>query len=110
MVTENQRSGIHVCSCSSCREHPRGAMAREHRHINQLLAAADERLRRRLAGFFARQRGRGGVSAMARITGLSRNTIAEGQKELSLRKGSATNRVRKAGAGRKRVEEQRPES
>ena len=29
--------------------------------INRLLAVADERLRRLLAGFFARQRGRGGL-------------------------------------------------
>jgi DNA-binding phage protein len=69
---------------------------------------ADERLRRLLAGFVARQRGRGGVSQVARITGLARNTIAKGQSELSSGRLARTDRIREAGAGRKTVEAKHP--
>lgn len=73
---------LHVCACECCQRHPRGAVAREHRRINRLLATADERLRRLLAGFLAQQQGRGGISLLARVTGLDRNTIARGLREL----------------------------
>lgn len=110
MAMEGRQHGIHVCSCPSCQQHPRSAIAREHRIINELLAVADERLRRLLAGFFAQQRGRGGVAQVARITGLDRNTIAKGQKELSQGNLSSSGRIRELGAGRKAMEDKRPGS
>jgi hypothetical protein len=79
-------------------------VAREHRRINRLLATADERMRRILAGFLARQHGRGGVSLLARVTGLDRNTITRGQRELGQCGLHATPRVRRPGAGRPRAE------
>jgi hypothetical protein len=102
------RQYVHVCSCAICQQHPRAAVAREHRTINRLLAAADERLRRLLAGFFARQRGPGGIVEMERITGLDRNTIAKGQRELRQAKPLPPDRIRRPGAGRKMLEEKRP--
>ena len=99
---------IHVCSCSICRDHPRASVAREHRAINRLLAVADERLRRLLVGFFARQRGPGGIVELERITGIDRNTIAKGRKEVCQAKRVPLDRVRRSGAGRKSVEEKRP--
>ena len=44
---------IHTCECPTCRQHPNGRMAREHRALNRLIAAADERTRRLIAGFLA---------------------------------------------------------
>ena len=35
-------------------------------------------MRRLLAGFFARQKGRGGIVELERITGIDRNTVAKG--------------------------------
>jgi hypothetical protein len=102
------RQEAHKCSCSTCREHPRGVVAREHRTINRLLTAADERLRRLMVGFFARQKGSGGIAALERITGIDRNTIAKGQRQLSQVKPPFPDRIRPPGAGRKRVEEKRP--
>lgn len=102
------RQDVHVCSCSICQQHPRAGVAREHRTINRLLAAADERLRRLLAGFLARQRGTGGIVEMERITGIDRNTIAKGQKELRQAKPLPPDRIRCPGAGRKRLEQKRP--
>jgi hypothetical protein len=52
--------------------------------------------------------GRGGVSVLSRLTGMSRVTITLGEKELSGRKRlrhAASGRAREAGAGRKKVEE-----
>ena len=110
MVTDGLRQDVHVCSCSICKQHPRAVVTREHRIINQLLASADERLRRLLVGFFARQRGPGGIAELERITGIDRNTIAKGQRELRQAKPLSSGRIRRSGAGRKTVEEKRPGS
>lgn len=98
------RREVHVCLCPMCRLHPRSSFAREHRAINRLLAAADERLRRLLAGFFAQQRGHGGIVAVEQITGIDRNTISKGLRELRQGRSWTLDRIRQAGAGRQRVE------
>lgn len=94
---------VHVCACLPCRQHPHGRVAREHRTLNRLLAASDERTRRLLAGFLARQHGRGGIALLARITGLDRNTIARGWRELR-HPDHGEARIRRPGAGRPWVE------
>ena len=102
-TNQEPRRVAHACECPTCRQHPSGRMAREHRALNRLLAAADERTRRLLAGFLARQHGRGGISLLARISGLDRNTIARGRRELR-RPCRWPGRVRRPGAGGQRVE------
>ena len=69
----------------------------------------DERTRRLWAAVEARARGRGGISAVARATGLSRGTVRTGLRELAAA-GAAppTARVRKPGAGRKALTERDP--
>ena len=94
---------VHACECPTCRQFPKGRVAREHRALNRLIAASDERTRRLLAGFLARQHGRGGVSLLARITGLDRNTIARGRRELR-QPFRSSGRIRRPGAGGQRVE------
>src|SRR5207248_936762 len=117
MVKESNQTDVHHCECRCCREHPRGRVASEHRAINRLLAASNERTRRLLVGFFAEQFGRGGISQLERISGLDRNTIAKGRRELrkpEVRTASDTSslgtRVRRPVAGRKRTEVQHLES
>jgi hypothetical protein len=77
--------------------------------------ALDERQRRLLVGVEAMTLGRGGVSAVAQATGVSRTTITAGIEEITaLMAGDksaaqATGRpvgTRQAGAGRKKVESQ----
>ncbi len=93
------------CSCAICHDHPWSGAAQEHRAINRLIMALDEKSRRRLAGLLAWQRGRGGVNLLSQITGLSRTTIRRGRDEVQrVERSSARGRVRKAGAGRSRVE------
>src|ERR1035441_8870506 len=61
----------------------------------------DERGRRRFAAAEARAYGFGGVSVVARITGMARSTIAHGVEEIEQKPEVETKRVRKPGGGRK---------
>jgi hypothetical protein len=65
----------------------------------------DERVRRQWAATEAMSLARGGISVVARATGLSRNTIRVGVRELKDRDRSGAvpslNRIRRAGGGRK---------
>jgi hypothetical protein len=70
--------------------------------------ALDERLRRLLAAAEAQVLGRGGVTAVAAATGVSRRAIHAGLKELAGRPEplpSSQARIRRPGAGRKRLAE-----
>ena len=73
----------------------------------------DERMRRLVAASESEAIGYGGVSAVARATGISRRAITEGIKELretkkTKRGASALLRIRREGAGRKRSIEKDP--
>ena len=104
MAKEHSQRVVHVCTCTTCQQHPHSALAGEHRRINRLVAAADERTRRLLVGFLAQQHGRGGIAHFAQITGLDPNTIARGQRELQHVQPRPTARIRRPGAGRPRAE------
>lgn len=74
----------------------------------------DERQRRMFVAAEAKVLGRGGISAVAKATGVSRETVRAGLAELNAartsEKGEAdvSARVRRAGGGRKRMTEQDP--
>ena len=65
----------------------------------------DERGRRRLAAAEAMSAGRGGVSAVSRATGLARSTIGRALAEWRGGEVLDTDRVRRAGGGRKALSE-----
>jgi hypothetical protein len=109
-TNENEPQRIHHCSCPVCCREPDGGIARQHQAINRLVARTDERNRRLVVGFLAQQHGRGGITLLARITGLDRNTVARGRREFSRGDTTPVGRVRRTGGGRKRVEIQSPES
>ena len=67
-----------------------------------LLPTFNERMRRLWAGTEARALGRGGIAVVARATGLARNTVVRGLKELDEDSPLDPAYVRRAGAGRKR--------
>jgi hypothetical protein len=82
------------------------AIAFRHSALDPVL---DERGRRRFAAAEARMAGRGGVSAVSRITGLARSTIRRGLDELERAAGDAiSGRVRRPGGGRKKATEVDP--
>lgn len=68
----------------------------------------DERERRLLGAAVVEMCGRGGQAFVSRVTGMSRNTLIAGARELA---GGATRsaRVRRPGAGRKYAVELDPE-
>jgi len=78
----------------------------------RVLGTLDERQARLLVAERALSLGRGGISEMSRLTGVSRPTIMKGAAEL-LAKGrlpeSTEGRIRRPGAGRKKVEDLDPE-
>ena len=83
--------------------------AQEHQRWLDILSLLNERQARLYVAEKAIQLGRGGVSKMSEITGMSRPTIIKGMAEL--RGGIARqerDRIRRAGGGRKRIGEANP--
>jgi hypothetical protein len=110
MGTRHESLPVHVCECTACRQHPWSRTAAEHRALNRIVAAVDERNRRLLVGFLAQQHGRGGVALLARITGLNPHTIRRGRRELHRADRLPPGRIRRPGGGCKRVEIKTPGS
>ena len=77
-----------------------------------LVPVMDERMRRQWAATEAMALGWGGMSAVSMATGLARNTIASGVRELIQRREpvnlAISSRLRRPGAGRKRITETDP--
>jgi len=77
--------------------------------LASLLPQLDERARRLVAAAEAMALPRGGVTAVHRSSGLSRTTITAGMRELREGVPLPTGRIRRAGAGRKRLEQRYPQ-
>ena len=73
--------------------------------FDALAPVLDERGRRRFAAAEAAAAGRGGVSAVTRVTGIARSTIGRGLAELRAAERMAGDRVRRPGGGRKPLSE-----
>ena len=85
--------------------------ARIRRKFRLVTVELDERRRRQWAAAEARDVGSGGISLVARATGLSRPTIMAGLKELDLSTKNQTAsaaRVRSPGGGRRTLTESDP--
>ena len=81
--------------------------------FRSLSAFLDERMRRLVAAAESAAIGYGGVSVVARATGVSRRAITEGMRELSQQKVSrallpSQSRIRRRGAGRKKTVDKDP--
>jgi len=68
----------------------------------------DERTRRLIAANEARALGRGGIADVSRACGLSRKAIAKGIQEIDAGTALPPGRVRRPGAGRKKITEHDP--
>ena len=99
---------IHQCKCDICQQsesHPDQVL---HQQMNLLMSRLDEQQRRWYAALEAKKLGHGGATLLAKITGLSVETIRRGRNERE--KGLVDrphNRVRKPGGGRQSVEKKR---
>src|SRR5260370_21801675 len=91
--------------------HDRAIIARILRKYQLLVPEMDERMRRQWAATEARDWGWGGISLVARATGLSRPTITAGLRELdqpSPQRVAEAARVRRPGGGRPPLKETDP--
>lgn len=104
----SQQRAIRQCGCLPCQQQLGSEVAGEHAAINRVVATLDERRRRLVVGCLAAQWGRGGITRLAQITGLSRNTIVRGQRELAPEESETAGRLRRPGGGRKRIEKKSP--
>ena len=103
MRKRNKRS-VHCCTCESCKFHPYSQESKRHRAINRVLVELNERNKRRFAGVLANEEGRGGITHLAEITGLSRTTIARGRHEIERSNRNWPSKICQSGAGRPLVE------
>jgi hypothetical protein len=71
------------------------------KRYREMAPVLNEQSCRRFAAMEARALGRGGVSVMARISGLARSTIYQGLSDIRERVSAPAGRVRKEGGGRK---------
>jgi transposase len=76
--------------------------------LRLLLPELDEKARRLTLGAVARAAGDGGITAVAKMTGASWQTVADGAAELESGTFAPEDRVRRPGAGRKKLAEADP--
>jgi len=101
------RKPVSKCRCRECVEQPSGGIALLHTSINCLIAVLDEKHRRQFAGLLASQFGHGGIQYLSKITGLNRETISRGKREIEQANADLDGRIRVAGGGRHKVEKKR---
>src|SRR6516164_745881 len=72
------------------------------KRYREMAPVLNEQSRRRFVALEAQALGRGGVSLMARISGLARSTIYQGRTDIRDRVSAPAGRVRQEGGGRKK--------
>lgn len=101
-------SAIHQCECEVCQQSERHPDQALHHQMNLFMSRLDEQQRRWYAALEAKKVGRGGATLVAKVTGLSVETIRRGRDELDNELTTRrVDRVRQAGGGRKAVEKKR---
>ncbi len=103
-MPKNRDKPAHKCRCSECVEQPSSETALFHASINRLVVALDEKHRRQFVGLLASQFGHGGMQYIARITGLNRQTISRGKREVEQMDAALDGRIRALGGGRHKAE------
>lgn len=106
-MSKNRSKPVHKCRCNECVEQPNGEIALLHTSINRLVAVLDEKHRRQFVGLLASQFGHGGIRYLSNITGLHRETISRGQREIEGANAALNGRIRASGGGRHQVEKKR---
>ena len=96
---------VHQCECEVCQQsetHPDQAL---HQQMNLFMSRLNEQQRRWYAALETKKAGHGGATLLAKVTGLSVETIRHGRDELDNKlEDRPVDRVRKPGGGRQAVE------
>ena len=101
-MTAERIQKLFLCQCTQCLKQAAPATVQLHSQIIEMTALLNEKHRRQFAALMALQFGHGGIKQVAEITGLSRNTIGRGRRDL--RAANFNSPVRSKGGGRKLVE------
>jgi hypothetical protein len=92
---------IHTCQCPICQAGSDPKIAHQHYQMNVLLSRLTEPQRRWYVGFLSQQPDSPGDHQLMRMTGLARNTIRRGRRELAAGLADVPpSRQRREGAGR----------
>jgi hypothetical protein len=97
-----RKQPVYHCKCPECRRGTPNPTKGLHQQMNFLVSTLDERQQRLYVGLESQKLGQGGDCRLARISGLSSNTIAKGRRELAAMEGSDW--IRHPGGGRLRAE------
>ena len=96
---------VHQCECEVCQQsetHPDQAL---HQQMNLFMSRLNEQQRRWYAALETKKAGHGGATLLAKVTGLSVETIRRGRDELDNKlEDRPVDRVREPGGGRQAVE------
>lgn len=99
---------VHQCECEVCQQsetHPDQAL---HQQMNLFMSRLNEQQRRWYAALEAKKAGHGGATLLAKVIGLSVETIRRGRDELDNElEDRPVDRVRKPGGGRQPIEKKR---
>src|SRR5260370_17226966 len=84
------------------------ALAAVRQRFTALEQVLDERSRRLLVAAESRALGPGGISAVSKVTGVSRQVIRQGLRELEQSRTAPVGRIRRPGGGQKKAREKDP--
>ena len=100
---------VHTCECPICCQEADHADKVIHRQFNVVLSRLNEQQRRWMVALESKKIGHGGDRFMAKVSGISVETIRKGRKELEKElKDRPVDRVRLPGGGRPRAEKKIP--
>jgi hypothetical protein len=101
-------TAVHQCECDICQQSEFHSDQALHQQMNLFMSRLDEQQRRWYAAIEAKKVGHGGATLLAKVTGLSVETIRRGRYEMDNGLEERPNdRVRKAGGGRQAIEKKR---
>ena len=96
---------VQQCECPNCQQAGEHRDKELHHQMNVLLSRLDEQQRRWYVALEAKKLGRGGMTGMSQITGMSMDSIRRGREELAEElAGRPVDGVRLPGGGRSPVE------
>lgn len=97
-----EKRPVHRGDCPDCRRRSLNPTKDLHKQVNFLMSTLAEHQQRLYVGLESKTLGHGGDRQLARITGVSVDTIAKGRQELE--EAEASERIRQWGGGRPRAE------
>jgi transposase len=99
----------HTCGCLACQSEAHPALRTRHQQMNLFLSRLTEPQRRWYAALESQRLGHGGDRYVARITGISEQTIRRGRRELDASlEACPVDRLRQPGGGRPAAEARDP--